>query len=71
VFGFKSFKKYWATCRDLQVYFYKTREDAGRDPVYHLPLKGEISMITAIFSMNCPSEHSSVPTMIRLMNFIC
>lgn len=41
-FGFKSFKKYWATCRDLQVYFYKNREDAGRDPVYHLPLKGEI-----------------------------
>ncbi|CAG0917340.1 unnamed protein product [Notodromas monacha] len=39
-FGFKSFKKYWATCHDQQIYLYKNREDAGRDPVYHLPLKG-------------------------------
>ncbi|CAG0889074.1 unnamed protein product [Darwinula stevensoni] len=39
-FTLKSFKRYWFTCKDLQLYLYKERGDIGTNPVHHINLKG-------------------------------
>jgi len=41
-FTLKAFKRYWFTCRDLQLRLYKSREEAGgsESPVYVINLRG-------------------------------
>jgi kindlin 2 len=41
-FTLKAFKRYWFTCRDLQLRLYKNREEAGgsESPVYVINLRG-------------------------------
>jgi len=38
----KSYKRYWFTCRDLELNLYKSREDAaaGAEPQHSINLRG-------------------------------